>query len=583
MLTSAGGQSSFTAIGPGRPISENPLQDAGLSSARGMIKNCLSSHTICRPQKPTTLPKRVLDVGQDSNTIALHESAWNEVEKKHERGEYTALSYIRSSEATPQTTKQNLQSHVQNVPWSTLPKLFQDAVLLTRALGIRYIFIDALCLLQDDDQALLEESLQTHHVFTNAFLTIAATSAPSPTHPLFPPKPASFEIQATDTNNNPLATIYIREQPSHYTFKAPFDEASHMNDWELPFGNMSERANVDTPLSKDAWAYTQRLLSPRVLHFTAEEMILECRESWTCECGRISDAAFDARCTDSIKQDFARVVCDALGPANGVNVSSQALASTSTSATPAQRNTALHLWTYIVTEFTTRHTPSPTHILPAIAPLARALSAAVGSGYIAGHFTCSTLSLLWYPNPNPNTTSATTRTDLPTWSWSSCAGAPIHFDMHSAMDLACTLSFGPRGKRRGAWSPVQGEACVLSARLVADVVYRNAKVVRNGVGVAFRPDVCGERMCEGEGLVVVCVCMTYRSEILGIVLRVVRDEGVGDTYRRVGRFECVECRHEDDGEDGMSEDAEALFGYWFPEIGDMMGLEGRAVEGFTVM
>jgi hypothetical protein len=148
MLTCADGQSSFSAIGRGRPVSQNPLQDAGLSSARGMIKSCLASHSRCRHPKPTTLPKRVLDLllGSDSKSIVLHQSAWNEDEQRYEHGEYVALSHVWGIGKGPKTTKENLQSHLKGIAWSTLPRTFQEAVVLTRALGIRYLWIDALCL-----------------------------------------------------------------------------------------------------------------------------------------------------------------------------------------------------------------------------------------------------------------------------------------------------------------------------------------------------------------------------------------------------------------------------------------------------
>jgi hypothetical protein len=312
MLTYVGGESNFSAIGRGRPISDNPLQDAGLSTARGMIKNCLSSHSRCRQLKPTTLPKRVLDLllGPDAKSVVLHESEWNDDEQRYEHGEYVALSHVWGIGKGPKTTKDNLQSHVKGIAWSTLPRAFQEAVEFTRALGIRYLWIDSLCLLQDDVQAKLEESVRMDEIFGNAFLAIAATSATdSSSQPMFPAKTQPFKIQATD-NKGQLSKVYVREQPSHYSFKAPFDEGSHMNEWELPF-NISEEANLHTPLLKRAWAYTERLLSPRVLHFTKSEMILECREGYSCECGRIDDTTFDSRTTDSIKQEFGRLIGEA--------------------------------------------------------------------------------------------------------------------------------------------------------------------------------------------------------------------------------------------------------------------------------
>ena len=280
-----------------------------------MIKNCLSSHLRCSPRqsKPTTLPKRILDLltGEDSKSLRLHESQYVQEERRYEYGEYVALSHVWGlAKGLPKTTTKTLPSHKRSIPWSTLPKAFQEAVVLVRALGFRYLWVDSLCLVQDEAQEKLEESLAMDEVFGNAFLTIAATSASdSSSQPLFPTKTQPFKIQATD-NRGSLFKIYVREQPSHYSFKAPFDEGAHMNDWELPFP-ISDETYTHAPLLQRSWAYVERLLSRRVLHFTKSEMILECREGYQCECGRIDDKTYDPRTTDSIKQEFGRLIAAA--------------------------------------------------------------------------------------------------------------------------------------------------------------------------------------------------------------------------------------------------------------------------------
>jgi len=568
-----------------------------------MIKNCLSSHSRCRQQKPTTLPKRVLDLllGPDSKSVVLHESEWNEDEQRYEHGEYVALSHVWGIGKGPKTTKDNLQSHLKGIAWSTLPSTIQEAVVFTRALGIRYLWIDSLCLVQDDVQAKLEESVRMDEIFGNAFLTIAATSATdSSSQPLFPEKARPFKTQATD-NKGQLSKVYVREQPNHYSFKAPFDEGSHMNEWELPF-NMSEEANQHTPLLKRAWAYTERLLSPRVLHFTKSEMILECREGYNCECGRIEDTTFDSRTTDSIKQEFGRVITEAsqrpITNGNGTHIdrrmdsmTSQLAGTTIANGSPdllRKREDALQLWSYIITEFTARNMTYDERLI-AIAGIAKALLPAMQSGYIAGQWTFSTLSLLWYPNDSTRCRrpKAMEGQTIPSWSWAACEGSPIFFDNSSAMDLACRASFGPKGKRASAWSPIQGEPVNLAAAMATEVVFHASEqtytLAKNHVAVEFTPDIVPPRgedkLADGETLVCVLVSMTFRSSIIGLVLK---PTGGNNTYRRVGRFECYECSPED-SEDEMSEDAEALFEHWFPEIQDMTQLDNSPQRHFTVV
>ncbi|KAF2246609.1 HET-domain-containing protein [Trematosphaeria pertusa] len=599
-FTDQDGQSSFSAIGRGRHISENPLQDAGLSAARSMINTCLSSHSRCRHIKPTTLPRRVVDVLLDdpAKGVRLHESEFDDDEQRYEYGEYLALSHCwGTGRGIPKTTKKTLQAHKKLIPWASLPRTFQEAVVLTRSRGFRYLWVDSLCVVQDDPADKLEESLSLDEIFGNAFLTMAATSAADSSKGLFQPRPQPFKIQATDSKGS-LSKIYVREQPSHYSFKAPFNEGAHMNDWELPF-NTSEEANLHTPLLKRAWAYTERLLSPRVLHFTKSEMILECREGYQCECGRIDNSTYDSRTTDSVKQEFARVVAECVSRGETANsngndrridsVASQ-LAATSLADVARDlnrnRDDALQLWSYIVTEYTARNLTYDADRLVAIASVAKALFETLKSGYIAGQWTCSTLGMLWYPNDSMHCRrpKANAGQNVPTWSWASVEGSPIFFDNSSAMDLACNFSV-PSG---AAWSPTTGDRLELTASMATEVTFRidsgtEFSLVKNGVSAEFRPDVIPPRgedaMETGDTLLCVFASMTFRSSIIGLVLKQSRSNT--QLYRRVGRFECYECQR--DGSDEEPEDAECLFEYWFPEVEDMTQLDDGPQRTFIVV
>lgn len=545
-------------------------------------------------------------LGDDKRSVRLHESAFNSAENRYEYGEYIAFSHIWGvTTALPKTTTQTIQSHKKGISWTTLPRALQQAVVLTRALGFRYLWIDALCLVQDDAAARLEESMTMDEIFGNAFLTIAATSAiDSSSDPLFPVQAQPFKIQATD-NKGSAFKIYVREQPGHYSFKAPFDEEAHMNDWELPF-NIHEDANQDTPLLKRAWAFTERLLSRRVLHFTKSEMILECREGYQCECGRIVDPAFDSRATDSIKQEFARLVAetnrrpsfDGTGDQmNGIeSVTTQLASTTLTNGAKnisQNREEALQLWSYVITEFTARNITYDCDRLLAIASIANQLCPALHSGYVAGQWTFSTMGLLWYPNDSTRCRRSKPMTghNIPSWSWASIEGSPIFFDTASAMDLACRVSFASTDEDVASWSPLSGNTIELSAAMATVVTFTSTgsasnpsyMLAKNGIVVDFTPDIVPPRgddsLRNGEKLICVLVSMTYRSSIIGLVLQ---RSNISEVYRRVGRLECYECSKEGNDEE-MSEDAEALFEHWFPNIQDMSQLDNHPLLRFTVV
>lgn len=595
-------QSPFSAISQGTHIIEHPLQEPGLSTIRRMIRDCVSTHSRCQLNQPTTLPRRVLDVMlEDGSKVVRLRDSFSDQKQDYGRGEYCTLSHCwGSGTSIPKTTFSTLNAYRQSIPWSDLPKTYQDAISLTRALGFRWLWIDSLCIIQDDPREKIEESYNLDDIFKNSFLTIAATSAVERTQGLFLRKAVPYKIQAVNSKGS-VSKVHVREQPSHYSFKAPFDAGAHMNDWELPFNPLVE-SNHNAPLLKRAWAYAERLLSPRVLHFTESEMIMECRDRYQCECGRIDNPIFDSRTTDSVKQEFARLVAEAEGygiAANGNDrIENRAdslvsqLAATSladaTNALSKIRSDALQLWSYIITEYTARNLTYDEDRLVAIVGVAKTLSRFLRSGYIAGQWTFSTLSLLWYPNDS--TQCRRPRTNVPSWSWASVEGSPIFFDNSTAMDLACTASFASERDGTPIWSPVTaaGDILNLKAAMATEVSFRidgtnEFSLVKNNVSVDFKPDVSplgGEdTIAVGETLVCVLVSMTFRSSIIGLILKPSNSDP--QVYRRIGRFECYECQKEDGEHD--AEDAESLFTYWFPEIEDMTQIDVLSKRDFLVV
>ncbi|PVI06654.1 HET-domain-containing protein [Periconia macrospinosa] len=602
IFTDQNEHSPYSAIGPGRHIAETFLDDAGVKASRDLINECLTNHARCRHVKPhvqpATLPKRVLDVLIDdpSKGVRLHESQYDEVEEHYEYGEYLALSYCRGiGRGIPQTTSKTLKAYKQGIPWASFPRAFQEAILLTRSRGFRWLWIDSLCIIQDDPLERIAEAMNMGEIFGNAFVTLAATSSVDTSQGLFPPRDPPFRLQTSDISRGSPSKVYVREQPLHYSFKTSFDPCTQITDWELPL-NTSRESDVQTPLLRRAWTYAERLLSPRVLHFTRSEMILECSEGYQCECHRIENPTYDPRATDPIKQLFARIA-DATKKAAKSNdeqmdgVTSQ-LADTSITETRSQkREEALQIWTYIVTEYTNKRITYDADRLLAIAAVAKTFSKFLDSGYIAGQWTCSTINLLWYPNDSTHCRrpKRIPSRNIPSWSWASIEGSPILFDTASAMDLACSASFSSKPHdRRSAWSPLSGDKLRLTASMATDVSFRadsntEYSLVRNGVSVEFRPDVVPPRgadaMDSGEKLVCVLVCMTFRSSIVGIVLK--ESKSHPQVYRRVGRFECYEV-HVDEKE-AEPEDAEALFSYWFPEVKDMMQLDEGPMRTYVVV
>ncbi|KAI0532973.1 heterokaryon incompatibility protein-domain-containing protein [Xylaria digitata] len=117
------------------------------------------------------LPKRVLLVGSKSdNTIKL-------IEGSKERVRYICLSHCWGNAESIKTTNRNITNHAIGISWSDLPRVYCDAITFCRELEVQYLWIDSLCIKQDDEEDWVEESSKIASIYENSYITLAATSS----------------------------------------------------------------------------------------------------------------------------------------------------------------------------------------------------------------------------------------------------------------------------------------------------------------------------------------------------------------------------------------------------------------------
>jgi hypothetical protein len=145
------------------------------------IHNCIENHPLCVTPLQL-LPTSVLDVGPNTD-----EYYCKLVEPKSHYAEYVTLSHCwgQYQNLTSITYKANLQGRLEVVCISSLPRTFQDAISYTRRLGISYLWIDSLCILQDDKDDWERECVMMGTIYRNSFLTLAATAAEDGSRGLF--------------------------------------------------------------------------------------------------------------------------------------------------------------------------------------------------------------------------------------------------------------------------------------------------------------------------------------------------------------------------------------------------------------
>jgi hypothetical protein len=257
---------------------------------------------------------------------------------------YIALSYCwgLSMPNGGKTTRPTLEMHLKGISMSSLPLTIQDAIAATRRLGVRYLWVDSLCILQDSREDWEIESAAMSDIYSHAFCTIAAAA----------------------TNHCGGGMLLKADQRRFSVVMLAdnlFVKASTIPHQDLKSSNS---------LSARAWALQERELSPRVLWFTAHEVLFECHGMWASE--EYPDC--DIHSADSSSALDRIFDCYTLN-ADGLLYHHQRLLSLG----------GIYLtWRRIVERYSSRLLTHPTDKLPAISGLAHEIQASYGGKYAAG-------------------------------------------------------------------------------------------------------------------------------------------------------------------------------------------------------
>ncbi|ORX96794.1 heterokaryon incompatibility protein-domain-containing protein [Clohesyomyces aquaticus] len=261
---------AWKAVLPGYSVSDHPLSPKALNWVKSRLTACIEQHDLCRNSIWPRLPKRVLSLlpGQGSRVeVKL-------MTDHHEYAPYAALSHRWGDHQTCVTNTSTLRKHEEGIPWEAIPRTFRDAMRFALKLNIPYIWIDSLCIIQDDALDWEIESSKMAEIYENSYLTLAATASPN-------------DSQGCFTNPTGDAAISEWHIPRAYPDTCLLAARKPIQHWDtLLLGRLLQRF----PLLSRAWVFQERLLSPRVLHFCGSELVWECRVVSSCECGGICDA-----------------------------------------------------------------------------------------------------------------------------------------------------------------------------------------------------------------------------------------------------------------------------------------------------
>jgi hypothetical protein len=238
----------------------------------------------------------------------------------------------------------NRDGYRHAIPWQELPSTISDAIKLCYRLGFGYLWVDSLCIVQDDAKDWLREASSMAGVYSKSALTLAVHLCCDASESFLQKRlldPNQWSDGSHGSARIPFTDRFTGDKKQMYLWRDRFFKGSRFLDsswWSVqdvgrygPSGNRFSRA----------WTFQEWFLSPRVLHIHAMTV-------WDCHTGHANE----------LEKRFFR------------------------ESTISRKNA--FDWYFIVRDFTSRNITQEEDRLPALAGLAEHVQRQTGNVYLAG-------------------------------------------------------------------------------------------------------------------------------------------------------------------------------------------------------
>ncbi|KAK3351878.1 heterokaryon incompatibility protein-domain-containing protein [Neurospora tetraspora] len=261
------------------PSSTNSPEAFGL--VRHWLDDCLNNHPECKGSNFKRLPTRLVDVGVADNNGQKKLTrprifVPNTTSQTPATIPYLTLSHSWAlTGSSLRLTTKNIEDWQKpeaaehgGIPIDGLAQTFLDAMRITQQLGYRYIWIDSLCIMQDSSEDWKREAQTMAAVYGNSLLTIFA-SGMGMAGGQGANADTCFSVRNPLKVYSPIITSPLcEENASFYAIREKYEP----NVDEMLWG-----ANQKNPLLSRGWIVQERLLSPRIIYYGADELYWECR------------------------------------------------------------------------------------------------------------------------------------------------------------------------------------------------------------------------------------------------------------------------------------------------------------------
>ncbi|KAK3392347.1 heterokaryon incompatibility protein-domain-containing protein [Sordaria brevicollis] len=395
-----------------RSRSRHVAQKGDLSLMRDWLENCRLNHSRCNSIATGFLPTRLLDLEAFNGPST---DLKDDIKLVHSASFHSCLydttsvpRYITLSHCWGPPGKRpvvtyhdNLAARMERISFSDLPRTFQDTVVLTRKLGQRYLWIDSLCIIQDDAEDWANEASKMAKVYEQSYFTIAALSSADSSEGL---QVYGDETSKRGSDEDMTFDLGVNDgKGGLFTVRIFTEEQSS---WDQHY--------YCDLLSRRAWVLQEKELSTRSIHFGFACLLWECRElkgsSTLPWCNDLAwDADTDAERTwlENQPEDFAVYY------------------------------TMKFRWFRISSEYSGRFLTHVTDTLPALSGIAQSFQKYFPEDkYIAGIWSSHLpLALLWEQGHRRNVINQRTKEYIaPSWSWTS-SPCQIYYPLRQFHDI----------------------------------------------------------------------------------------------------------------------------------------------------